>query len=273
MARDKFSAVWLSHSSIGDYLKCPRLYYLRHIYKDPKTGRKITRIQPPLALGQVVHSSIDALAKLPVEERKINGLLDIYEKNWEKVSGKKGGFKDKVQEEEYKERGKSMLKRIIANPGPILRKAVRIRQDLPYFWLSEEDNIILCGKIDWLEYDEDSDCVYIIDFKTGKNDEDPDSLQLPIYYLITANTQTKPVRKVFYWYLDRDDAPIEMPFPDINEAQKRVLDIAKKVALARKINHLDCKTGRCVHCQDLEDIVAGRGEFVGESDWQDVYII
>lgn len=275
MPKDKFSAVWISHSSISDYLKCPRLYFLRHIYKDPKTGRKITRIQPSLALGQTVHNSIDVLAKLPLEERKPKDLLGIFEKNWEKVAGKKGGFKDKNQEEEYKERGRKMMERIAKNPGPIIEHAIRIRYELPYFWLSEDDNIILCGKIDWLHYNGETDSVNIIDFKTGRNDEDPDSLQLPIYHLIAMNTQTKPIKKVYYWYLDRDNEPVEVPLPDLKEAEKKILEIGRKIALARKLNHLECKLGKnkCPHCQVMEDIVAGKGEFVGESDWQDVYII
>lgn len=275
MPGDKFSAVWLSHSSISDYLKCPRLYFLRNMYKDPKTGHKITRMQPPLALGQVVHDVVESLSKLPSEERLKKSLLEIYDEKWSKVSGKLGGFKDQAQEDEYKERGKQMLKRVMDNPGPILRKAIKIRQELPHYWFSEDDNIILCGKIDWLEYCEEDDCVYILDFKTGKHDEDPDSLQLPIYYLLVNNTQTKPVKRAYYWYLDRDKDPVEVKLPDMEEAKKRVSDIAKKIALARKLNHLTCKiTGGCHHCRHLENILVGKGELVGVSEYnQDIYII
>ena len=70
-----------------------------------------------------------------------------------------------------------MLQRVIKHPGPVAKLAVKIKQDLPYYWLSEEDNIILCGKIDWLEYLPDQDGVHIIDFKTSKYDEAPQSLQ------------------------------------------------------------------------------------------------
>ena len=42
MAVDKYTAVWVSHSSMGDFLKCPRAYFLHNVYKDPKTdsGKK-----------------------------------------------------------------------------------------------------------------------------------------------------------------------------------------------------------------------------------------
>src|SRR3989338_4517432 len=116
--KDKYTAVWVSHSSITDFLKCPRAYFLHNIYK---------------------------------------------------------------------KRGEEMLSYLGQNPGPLKNLAVKIKMDLPYYYLSEQDNIILCGKIDWLEYLPESDSVHIIDFKTGRGEEDKDSLQLPIYHLLVTN--------------------------------------------------------------------------------------
>ena len=165
--KDKYSAIWVSHSSMGDYLKCPRAYYLRNVYRDPKTNKKISVMEPPLALGQAVHEAIEGLSKLPVEERFREPLLDRFEKAWTLVSGQKGGFQTLEEEEKFKSRGVAMIKRVDEHRGPLTAKAIKIRQDLPYYWLSEEDNIILCGKIDWLEYNEVTDAVRIVDFKTG----------------------------------------------------------------------------------------------------------
>ena len=61
---DKYTAYWVSHSSINDFLKCPRAYFLKNVYKDPKTGRKIKLISPPLALGQAVHEVVESLSVL-----------------------------------------------------------------------------------------------------------------------------------------------------------------------------------------------------------------
>ena len=274
MAKDKYSAVWVSHSSMSDFLRCPRAYYLRHIYKDPKTGRKITRMQPPLALGQIIHEVIESLSILPVEERLKIPLSEKFEKAWEKVSGKKGGFRSKEEEEEYKARGRKMLQVIEKNPGPILNKAVKISSDLPFYWLSEEENIILCGKIDWLEYLEGDDSIHIIDFKTGKREESEDSLQLPIYHLLATNTQKRKVGKVSYWYLDRDKEPISMELPDLNEAYGKVMETAKRMKLGRQINHLKCPQEGCFACRSLEAIKDGKGELVGLSQYkQDIYIL
>lgn len=153
---DKYKAVWVSHSSIADFLKCPRLYYLRNVYKDPKTGHKITIMSPALALGQSVHEVIENLSVLPVEERFNVKVSDMFHESWQKVSGKLGGFKSEKEEDEYKKRGIKMLQTILANPGPLKNKALKIKsvegtKDLPWFWLDEEENIILSGKIDWVE--------------------------------------------------------------------------------------------------------------------------
>ncbi len=270
--KDKYSAVWVSHSSIGDYLKCPRAYYLKNIYRDPKTNRKIMLMEPPLALGQVVHEVLESISGLPVEERNIDSLLHLYEQKW--LSGKRGGFRDADEEKKFRERGAKMIARVMASPGPLMNKAIKIRQDLPHFWLSEEDNIILCGKIDWLEYVPETDSVRIIDFKTGKFDEDEDSLQLPIYLLLAAHCQTKPVAGASYWYLERDDAPTAVSLPTGEDATKRVMEHARMIALARKVERFVCKQkDGCRNCLPLEDIIAGRSEFVGVGGYnQNIYI-
>jgi ATP-dependent helicase/DNAse subunit B len=272
---DKFKAVWVSHSSIADFLKCPRLYYLRNVYKDPVTRHKFTIMSPPLALGQAVHEVVESLSILPSNDRLSISLHKKFDVSWEKISGKKGGFKDHAQEMEYKERGKNMLSRIEQNPGPVLRKAIKIKADggLPYYWLSEEDNIILCGKIDWIEYLED-DSVHIVDFKTGKNDEDGESLQLPIYLLLAKNTQKRSIAKASYWYLDRDDGMAEKTLPDAIEAFEKVYSVAKRIKLARQIEHFKCPHDGCFACTPFERILKHEGEKVAESEYgQDIFIL
>ncbi|MEK7526007.1 MAG: PD-(D/E)XK nuclease family protein [Patescibacteria group bacterium] len=277
MQKDKFKALWISHSKIADFLKCPRLYYLRNVYKDPKTRHKITVMTPSLALGQIVHDVVESLSNLPVEQRFLISPLEKLAVAWQKVSGKMGGFIDEQEEQEYKNRAIKMIQNVIDNPGPILRKAIKAKTDesgLSYYWFDEEENIILSGKIDWLEYLEDIDSVGIVDFKTGKNDEDEDSLQLPIYLLLAKNLQSRPVAKMSYWYLDRDSSPKEVNVPDEREAKEKVADIAKRIKLATQINHFKCPKGGCFACLPLERILNGEGEMVGTSNYnQDIYIL
>lgn len=274
MSPDKYSAVWVSHSSMSDYLKCPRAYYLNNVYKDPRSGHKITLMQPPLALGQAVHEVIESLSELPVAKRLKQPLTQRLEQVWAKVAGKLGGFRNQAEENDYQERGRQMLKQVERNPGPLAQKAVKIPQDLPYFWLSEEENIILCGKIDWLEYLPEDDSIHIIDFKTGKREESADSLQLPIYHLLVTNCQKRPVTKASYWYLDLHDGPKEVTLPDLTQAREQVFSIAKKIKLARTLNHFRCPHNGCRFCEPLEKIVKGEAELVGVNDFnQDIYIL
>ena len=231
-------------------------------------------MEPPLALGQVVHEVLETLSTVAVEERHIDKLLDLYEEKWKNISGEKGGFHDAEEEKKFKDRGAKMIARVMNNPGPLAVKAIKIRQELPYYWISEEENIILCGKIDWLEYLPESDSVRIIDFKTGKFDEDEGSLQLPIYLLLAAHCQTKPIAGASYWYLDRDDAPTAVSLPTGENATKRVLEYAKMIVLARKLERFICKQkDGCRVCRPLENIVNGKSTFVGVGGYnQDIYV-
>ncbi len=274
MPTDKFLAVWVSHSSISDFLACPRAYYLKNLYKDSKTGHKMTLMSPALALGQVVHSVLESLSVLPVNERFSTPLIEKFHKEWEKLSGKHGVFFDTTTEQQYKRRGEAMIKRVYNHPGPVEKLAVKISLDLPQYWLSEDEGIMLCGKIDWLEYLPESDSVHIIDFKTGQREEDPNSLQLPIYHLLVHNCQQRKVTQASYWYLERDDHLTEVQLPTLEDAHTRVLAVAQKIKLARQLKKFDCKEGGCIHCNDFERIIRGEGEFVGNDQYKrDVYIL
>lgn len=273
---DKFTATWLSHSSVSDFLNCPRAYYLKNVYKDPKTNHKIQITSPALALGSSVHEVVESLSLLPTKDRFSESLLEKFDRVWKKYSGKRGGFLDKDTEAEYKLKGETMLSRVTKNPGPVANLSVKIKEGLPYYWLSEEDNIILCGKVDWLEYLPDSDSVHIIDFKTGKNKEKDDSLQLPIYHLLVKNTQKRKVDRASYWYLAQEDQLEPKELPDLLTAHEHILSIGKKIKVARQLNVFKCPEGEsgCWHCRPMEQILKGEGEYVGENDFrQDMYIL
>ena len=272
---DKYSAVCVSHSSLCDFQTCPQLYYLKNVYKRPETGHKMTLMSPPLALGQAVHDVVESLSTVTTDQRFREPLLMKLSASWEKVSGKKGGFTHPDQELRYRQRAEEMIRRVEQHPGPLRNLAVKINMDLPHFWLSEEDQIILCGKIDWLEYLPETNMVSIIDFKTGKNEEKEDSLQLPIYTLLVANCQRRKVHKACYWYLQYTDELAEKELPDLETSRQRVLEIAKQVKLARKLERYKCPGGEsCAACEPFLKIQRGEAEFVGTNSYNaDVFII
>jgi RecB family exonuclease len=267
MAVDKYSAVWVSHSSIGDFLKCPRAYFLKNIYKNPDTGRKMQLVTPQMSLGAAVHDTLESLSVLPTERRFSESIIDRFEISWKKVSGKKGGFESEEAESQYKDRGRAMVERVWKNPGPLKNLAVKIKMDIPNYWLSEEDGIILCGLIDWLEYDQDTDTVHIIDFKTSKVEENKESLQLPIYQLLVTNCQSRPLTKASYWYLERNDEPTPVEMSDLDKAHEDILKIARQIKVARQLSRFKCshETG-CYACAPYEAIIKGEAELVGTDD-------
>lgn len=270
---DKYSAVWLSHSSISDFKHCPRAYYLNNVYKDPRTGHKIAISSPALALGSAVHNVLESLSSLPVKDRFKTPLSELYKNVWEKYQS---SFTDKDLERKYYQRGLDMLARVTDHPGPLNQLAVKIKMDLPHYWLSEEDGLILCGKLDWLEYLEVEDAVKILDFKTGKREESKDSLQLPIYYLLAHNCQTREVKGASYWYLARDNEPTPQTLPDLDKATETLLKIGKEIKLARQLERFKCREGEggCKYCQPYERIVKGEAKFIGTSEYnQDMYLI
>ncbi|OIP74423.1 MAG: hypothetical protein AUK08_01405 [Candidatus Pacebacteria bacterium CG2_30_36_39] len=231
---------------------------------------------PALALGQAVHEVIESLSALPTNQRFNKSLIEKFQTSWQKISGKKGGFLDQQTEEKFKQRGEEMLRKVMDNPGPVAQLSVKIKEDLPHYWLSETDGIILCGKIDWLQYLPDTDSVHIIDFKTSKNKEKADSLQLPIYLLLVSNTQKRKVAKASYWYLGMNNEPEEVALPDPQESYEKILKVAKEMKLARQLNRFRCPEGEngCFSCKPFEKIIKGEAEFVGPGNYnQDIYIL
>ena len=264
---DKYSAVWVSHSSINDFLKCPRAYFLRSMYRNPR-GMKINVVNPHLSLGIAVHETLEGLLNYKTADRFSKPLLHTFEENWVKVSGKEGGFKTIEEETEFKGRAQKMIERVDQHRGPLEQLAVKLTPHAnnmpPNFYLSEEDNIILNGKVDWLQYIPEDDSIKVIDFKTGKNDEDPDSLQLPIYALLLNALQKRKVSGAAYWYIDRNNDPTDVTLPDTKSAKDRVLAAAIKVKAARERGVFECPYGAkgCFACKSFEKIIRGEAQLV-----------
>lgn len=279
MPQDKYNSVWVSHSAIADFLKCPRAYFLKYVYKN-ENGKKIALASPSLSLGIAVHETLEGLSKFKLEERFKKPLEESFEEEWKKVSGRMGGFKNEQEENEAKERAKNMILRVAKNPGPLAKKTLKLpktHNDMPpNFFLSEKENIVLNGKIDWLEYIESDDSIRVIDFKTGKNEEKENSLQLPIYLLLLNNLQKRKVSGAAYWYLGRDSDPISVNLPDANKSFEAVLEVARKIKSARENKEFNCPRGEagCFACRPFEKILKGQAEYIGTGGYgQDMYIV
>ncbi len=221
--QDKYKAIWMSHSSMGDWEKCHRLYYLHNIYKN-KDNKKINITSPYMSLGIAVHNVVEALKTLKSEDRKkiledkneFTGeekLIENFNIEWEKYVGKVGGFKSEEERNEFKSRGVAMLENVIRDPKMLLNKTISTRSYydgdmLPNYYISEAENIILCGNVDWIEYMDPDEVnkngsLKVIDFKTGKNEEKENSPQLFVYKFLIEKLGCKwPVTAGAYWYFE-----------------------------------------------------------------------
>jgi len=289
---DKYKAIWLSHSSFNDFLSCPKAYYLKNVYKDPKSRNKISLISPYTSLGSAVHLSIETLLDFPSEKRveKLNTLEKDYEKIWQtNFQGKRGGFLSDEEEKDFFERGLAMIKNIKENPNFLLNKIIKkesyYKGDiLPNYFIDSEEEILLCGVPDWVEYLDD-DTLHVIDFKTGKNEEKEDSTQLPIYVLLLENLQKRKVSRASYWYLSKDKKAQEKEIvrEEVEDIKNKIVKTGKDIkdlkneALRKDWREVFiCKRGEegCMHCRDYEKIISGEAEYIGKDIYnKDGYIL
>ena len=88
--------------------------------------------------------------------------------------------------------------------------------------------------------------------------------------------QKRKVSSAAYWYLDRDDGFVSVPIVSIQEAQEKVLNVARKVKEAREKNEFICPRGSegCFTCAPYEKIVRGEAEYLGVGGYnQDLYLL
>lgn len=225
-------------------------------------------VNPYLTLGTTVHDTLESIRYLPRAQRFDKPLTHIFEELWAGVEGKRGGFSTPLQEKEFKDRGLLMIKRVQDNPGPIANLSTIIKEKgemVASMLLSPEENLVLCGNVDWVEVLPDGS-LHIIDFKTGKKEESDSSLQLQIYLLLAKNGNKRPVSKTSYWYLDKDDQPKEVAIPDLSGVVDQLIEKGKKIKAARlseNMKELVCPKGGCRNCEEYEKVVRGEAVSVG----------
>lgn len=249
-------ALWLSYTGFKDFWKCPRAYYLKNRYRDPKTGNRLQIASGPMTLGFLVHDAI----KWYLQTGRTASLDDIvkkYRNHWLKYRGKRGGFSTRQEEADLGKRGLQILDNFYKNRA-ILEKNIPEYGFLRYIL---DDKIVLNGKVDFVGELKDGS-LHILDFKTGSKDED-DPTQLYIYGILAESSFQKPVSKISYWYLDRDSAPKEAVLDPLEEKLEGLKSRAKEIEEAVKKDKWVCAEGGSLYneCKKYEAIIAGKGEF------------
>lgn len=267
------NAIFVSPSSISDFDRCPQLYFYRNVYRNPKTGLKIQLINPKLALGQIIHDTLRKFlysTSLQKTQEQLGGILAWQ---WKQLAGEKGGFTSAGEEKAYQDRATKILDRFWAHKHFKETQPVKM-PDFPKLDLGED--IILTGRLDWLETDNDG--YHIIDFKTGENEERDDSIQLPVYAILASGILKTNKLRASYWYLDKDEEIKEFKLPDLTITLENLKKKGAIIKSVRATQSFGCSSGNesCWACRDFLAITQGRAKLVSVDPIdrkQEVYII
>lgn len=248
--------IFVSFTSLSDFLKCPKAYWFKNIYRDPKSGHRIQIASPYLSLGSTVHDSckwyLDMGGQVthPQLEAKFRNL-------WRKYSGKRGGFSSKEEEAVFGKRGLKMISNFFKNANRLEKITHNI--DFPKLHLFED--VVLMGNFDFVGEKEDGS-LHVVDFKTGIHDE-KDPLQLYIYAILAQANFGKPVSSASFWYLDRDDASKEIVLDALEPKLEWIVGKAREIkeALGQKTWVCVKEEELCRDCKDYQAILDGKGEF------------
>lgn len=250
------NAVFLSYTSINDFLKCPKAYFLKNIYRDSQNNYRLQITSPYISLGATVHDAIHWY----VQNSQTPSFLDINEQFrnfWWKYHGKRGGFASSEEEAAFGKRGVKMLENFVANFHKLGKSAAPA--SFPKYPLTER--LVLTGNLDYVEELPDG-TLHIIDFKTGSKDEEG-PLQLYIYAILAENFYGKEVSKVSFWYLDRDESPKEVVLDPLDKTIEWLREKSLAIEKAIEQNEWLCQRELpCFECRDYEALLQGKGEFM-----------
>ncbi len=254
-------AILISHTSLTDYLKCPRSFYLKNIYRDPRQGYKLQIASPNLTLGAIIHDTIKWYLEAEVKPTK-EETVKKFRNLWCKYRLKKGGFSSAQEEATYGKRGLKMLDNFLSHVS-ILEPCAPFLH-FPKFKLI--DNVILFGNMDFIGKCKDG-TLHVVDFKTGIHDEDS-ALQLNIYAILAEANLQIPVSKASFWYLDRDDGPKSIVLDPLDGQIEWLRQKGLELKISIKEGNWICvkSPDLCRDCQSYQAILEGKGEYLFADD-------
>lgn len=191
----------ISHYKATTYQKCPRAYYFE--YLDPEIvpiKRQLKKPRPELEVGNTVHLTLFNYFKEPSSERSFITLKRILDRVWKPPQGERYGFVSIEEERRWYREALMMLKifyeqqsdtqHLFYVPDPQSREEI-IKIPL-------DTDLVLMGKVDRI--DELADGLHVIDYKTGKSQND-DDFQIMTYVILAKQRFGKTVKKASYFYL------------------------------------------------------------------------
>ncbi len=237
----------LSPYAIGIYEQCPRRY--RHQYVE-RLIQQYRKPWPWLTMGANIHAALaQFLSVVPVKERTTETIEKLLRDKWRRG---RQGFADDEQEREFGERALAQL-RWFANTQPVDVQPLMIER---FHEAPVGERLVLRGKIDRVDRDEDG-ALHVIDYKTGKVPENPDTFQLLQYAVILPRILDLPVARASYLYLGGGEwRTFSIDPADVDKTRGAVLSIAGRIE--RETEYRPAVGPLCRYCDFLEICEAGR---------------
>jgi DNA helicase-2/ATP-dependent DNA helicase PcrA len=186
----------LSYFQVEDYLTCPLKYKFRHLLRIPVLPHHT------LVFGRVLHSAIHSFLKKRMAGKIIKkaDLLEEYDRLWINE-----GFLSREHEELRKKAGREALVRFYQREEASGHKPSFLEKSFKW----HQEKIKFTGR--WDRIDVRSEGAVIVDFKATevKNQKEADkkaaeSLQMDLYALSFAKTQSVPLLETQLYFLESD---------------------------------------------------------------------
>lgn len=223
------------------YETCPQQYkfaYIDHLadeYKKPK---------PYLTMGAHVHNALhDFYEQYEPAERSWDVLEQLLRKRWRE---NRKGFSGKDDEAKWGIKALQMLKQYY-HKNDVTVTPVMLED---YYDMDIADDIKLIGRIDRADTYEDG--LHVIDYKTGKYDEDDISnTQLVLYAMIVGANSKLPVHKASYLYLATNQWHTIDIANEMYEAAAE--DIVEQVEIIKESKEFPATINKyCKHCDFID---------------------
>ncbi len=214
--------LYFSYTQLAAFSHCPYQYRFAHILKIPRRGKAtfsfgktmhavlqklFTLINKRRSLGQVdlfEKQSVETRSNASVQNNRINisfdEILGLYEQSWID-----DWYEGKLQKEEYKKKGKEILKEFYAKHKDNWPHAVYIEKGFNIKILLKGEQHTIRGVIDRI--DEIDGKLKIIDYKTGQPKEKldfKDKEQLLIYQMAVQDLFKQEIASLAFYFLENN---------------------------------------------------------------------
>lgn len=233
----------ISPTKLQAFLDCPRKYYFVYVkgLREP--------MKPTLAVGQVVHNTIDGYFSLRPDLRTPDMVQKVFTTYWQSVAGSRGGFEDNAREQEALAKAMRLVDSFVTitqgSPEPLHHRQTLLT-------IAVDPELTFQGKID--RVDDLDDGLHLVDYKTG-SDDFQNEWQIPMYIAMAEHRFVKPVKQASLWYLNNNKTvpvdPIQHP---ADQTIDRVRQIVSQIPRDLDIRSFLCPDGGCEHCQRFVEL-------------------